>query len=67
MFVLYRDIRTYGLLEDYYKEAREKGVIFMRFDQTRRQRSSNAMTVSLVTVKDHILQQDIEIRPTCWP
>ena len=32
VFVLYRDIRTYGLLEDYYTEAREKGVIFIRFD-----------------------------------
>ena len=36
VFVLYRDIRTYGLLEDYYKEAREKGVIFIRFDRTGR-------------------------------
>ena len=25
VFVLYRDIRTYGLLEDYYTEAREAG------------------------------------------
>ena len=31
VFILYRDIRTYGLLEDYYTEAREKGVIFVRF------------------------------------
>ncbi len=28
VYILYRDIRTYGLLEDYYKEAREKGVFF---------------------------------------
>ncbi len=32
IYILYRDIRTYGLLEDYYKEAREKGIIFIRFD-----------------------------------
>ena len=32
VFILYRDIRTYGLMEDYYKEAREKGVLFSRFD-----------------------------------
>ncbi len=31
VFILYRDIRTYGLLEDYYTEARKKGVIFIRF------------------------------------
>ena len=32
VFVLYRDMRTYGLMEDYLTEAREKGVIFIRFD-----------------------------------
>jgi heterodisulfide reductase subunit A len=30
--ILYRDIRTYGLREDYYERARELGVIFNRFD-----------------------------------
>lgn len=29
--VLYRDIRTYGLLEQYYTKAREKGVTFTRY------------------------------------
>jgi heterodisulfide reductase subunit A len=29
--ILYRDIRTYGLLEQYYTRAREKGVIFTRY------------------------------------
>ncbi|TES93169.1 MAG: CoB--CoM heterodisulfide reductase iron-sulfur subunit A family protein [Desulfobacteraceae bacterium] len=31
IFVLYRDMRTYGFHEDYYREAREKGVIFVRY------------------------------------
>jgi heterodisulfide reductase subunit A-like polyferredoxin len=31
VFVLYRDIRTYGLLEEYYTKARELGVIFIHF------------------------------------
>jgi heterodisulfide reductase subunit A-like polyferredoxin len=29
--ILYRDIRTYGLLEQYYTQARERGVIFTRY------------------------------------
>lgn len=33
IYVLYRDIRTYGFMEDYYKEAREKGVIFITYEQ----------------------------------
>ncbi len=32
IYILYRDIRTYGLLEDYYTEARNLGVLFFRFD-----------------------------------
>lgn len=33
IFVLYRDIRTYGFRETYYKEARRKGVVFIRYDE----------------------------------
>jgi heterodisulfide reductase subunit A len=32
VYVLYRDVRTYGFLEKHYREAREKGVRFLRFD-----------------------------------
>ena len=32
VFILYRDIRTYGLLEDYYTKARKAGIIFIRYD-----------------------------------
>ena len=31
VFVLYRDIRTYGFREKYYQAARKAGVIFMRY------------------------------------
>ena len=31
IFILYRDIRTYGFYEDYYMEARKKDVKFIRF------------------------------------
>jgi heterodisulfide reductase subunit A2 len=30
--ILYRDMRTYGLREDLYREAREKGIIFLRYN-----------------------------------
>ena len=32
IFILNRDIRTLGFQEDYYRLAREKGVIFVRYD-----------------------------------
>ena len=33
IFILYRDIRTYGFREKYYKEAREAGVVFIRYEK----------------------------------
>ena len=36
MFILYRDIRTYGLREAYYQKARDLGVIFVRYDVDRK-------------------------------
>jgi len=32
IFVLYRDIVTCGLAEDYYRQARESGAVFLRWD-----------------------------------
>ncbi|MDH7476790.1 MAG: CoB--CoM heterodisulfide reductase iron-sulfur subunit A family protein [Candidatus Bathyarchaeota archaeon] len=33
VYVLYKDIRTYGFKEDYYREAAAKGVLFLRYDE----------------------------------
>jgi heterodisulfide reductase subunit A len=33
VYVLYRDIRTYGFREGYYTKARQKGVVFMRYEE----------------------------------
>ena len=32
IYVLFRDMRTYGLMEDYYREASEKDVKFIRYE-----------------------------------
>jgi len=33
VYILYRDIRTYGFKESYYTRARQQGVIFVRYDE----------------------------------
>ncbi len=33
VYVLYRDLITYGFREEYYTEARQRGVIFLRYDE----------------------------------
>ena len=61
VFVLYRDMRTYGLLEDYYTEARNQGVIFIRFDRDNPPQVVSNGGGLAVKVKDHVLQRDVEI------
>jgi heterodisulfide reductase subunit A-like polyferredoxin len=61
VYVIYRDMRTYGLLEDYYKEARGQGVIFIRFDKDQPPEVKTTEDGPAVFVKDHVLQQNIEI------
>ncbi len=36
VFVLAKDMRTYGFKELFYREAREKGVVFLRYDDEHR-------------------------------
>lgn len=56
VFILYRDLRTYGLRENLYKEAREKGVIFVRFDLENKPKVEQLEDGRLkVSVIDHIL------------
>jgi heterodisulfide reductase subunit A-like polyferredoxin len=62
VYVLYRDIRTYGLLEDYYKQAREQGVIFIRFDETAPPVLYNEGGTLQVRIKDHILGREMSIQ-----
>lgn len=61
VFVVYRDIRTYGRRESLYKEAREKGVIFIRYDLDHKPVVTNSDDNLQLKVRDHILDMDIEI------
>ncbi|HEJ83263.1 MAG TPA: CoB--CoM heterodisulfide reductase iron-sulfur subunit A family protein, partial [Desulfobacteraceae bacterium] len=61
VWILYRDIRTYGLLEDYYTEARKKGVKFFRFSQDQPPLvESNDDGLSLLFT-DHVLQRELRM------
>jgi len=65
VFVLYRDIRTYGFQEDYYKEARDKGVKFIRFDLDHRPVVREDAGKTIVRTHDFVLGQDIDIEADC--
>ena len=63
VFILYRDLRAYGLREDLYRQARSAGIVFIRFN------SDKAFNVALeqedlqVTFTDRVLGRQMEIRP----
>ncbi len=61
IYILYRDMRTYGKRETLFKEAREKGVIFIRYTLDKLpQVKANGDKVT-VTIFDPILQREVEI------
>jgi heterodisulfide reductase subunit A2 len=61
IYILYRDMRMYGMLEDYYTEARSKGIIFSRFDlDNEPQVSANGEGLQ-VTFTDHVLRRPVAI------
>ena len=61
VFILYRDIRTYGEREYLYKKAREQGIIFVRFSLNRKPEVTITGETLKVKVIDHVLGTPIEI------
>jgi heterodisulfide reductase subunit A len=64
--ILFRDIRTYGFKEDYYRAAAEKDVKFIRFEPTAPPRveagtAEDGRPVLKVTVPDYILGKELEL------
>jgi heterodisulfide reductase subunit A len=52
VYILFRDIRTYGFSERYYREARDSGVIFLRYEPEAKPTVENKDGALLVSVKD---------------
>ena len=64
VFILYRDLRTYGEKELLYKEAREQGVIFLRFDLDGKPKVEQTADGKLkLTVTDPILERPVVLKP----
>jgi hypothetical protein len=61
VYILYRDIRTYGERETLYKKAREAGVIFIRYDLENKPQVSADGDQLAVRVTDHVLGLPVEI------
>ncbi len=66
IYILFRDMRTYGFSEDYYREAADKDVKFIRYEpqdkpQVEAGESEEGRPVLKVTAPDYILGSKLEI------
>ena len=61
--VLYRDMRTYGLYEDYYLAAREAGVLFTPYDLEAKPEASVDGGTLRVIYDDQILRSRVTLEP----
>jgi len=59
VYILYRDIRTYGEREYLYREARRAGVIFIRYSMDQKPQIKPMKDHLQIEVKDHILGRPV--------
>ena len=60
VFILYRDLMTYAFKEKYYKDAREKGVMFLQYDPEQKPEldTNNGLVVK---IHEPMLGEDLKI------
>jgi heterodisulfide reductase subunit A len=63
VYVLHKDIRTYGFREELYREAGELGVSFLRFPEGIMPTIENKAGQLEVTAFDTVLKGDVMIKP----
>jgi len=63
VFVLYRDMRAYGLREDLYRQARSEGIAFIRMDMDKELTVAVDREDLRVSFADRVLGRSMEILP----
>ena len=63
VYVLYKDVRSYGFREDYYREAAAKGVLFINYDDERKPQVTNEDGKLKMTFWEPVIRSEVEIEP----
>lgn len=63
VYILFRDMRTYGFREDYYTDAAAKGVHFIRFYEDSLPKVDINNGSLNVYIKDHLIEEFLQIKP----
>ncbi len=61
--ILYRDMRMYSLLEEYYARARKAGVHFLRYEEDRKPEVRSQDGKLTVDLYNPVLREDISFHP----
>jgi heterodisulfide reductase subunit A len=61
VYILFRDVRTYGFSESYYTKARQQNVVFMRYDENRKPEVTQNGDGLKVEIIDQSLKMPIEV------
>ncbi len=59
IYIIYRDMRTYAFSETYYEKAREKGIIFVRYNKDKKPKVKKGKNDLEIEVKDLILGEKL--------
>lgn len=65
IYILYRDMRTYGFQEDYYRLARERGVTFIKYEAEDKPVVESCGDCVSITFHEPILDRKIKIIADC--
>jgi len=63
VYVVYKDIRTYGFKEDYYRQATGKGVLFIRYDDENKPKVTQENGKLKVLVWEPVVKAWVPIEP----
>jgi heterodisulfide reductase subunit A len=61
VYILYRDMTTYGFNEEHYDRARNEGIVFIRYDDREKPVVSESDGRLKVDIRDHILGGNVSI------
>jgi heterodisulfide reductase subunit A len=62
IYILYRDMMTYGFTETYYTRARREGIVFIQYEPQAKPEVDAASEALSITVLDPVLQRRIKIQ-----
>jgi heterodisulfide reductase subunit A len=62
VYILYKDMRTYGFKEDYYRAAADRGVVFIRYDDSHKPEVLTHDGLKVIAL-DPVLKENVVIEP----